>query len=310
MQNFSTNQFRNLYVAKAVKTGTTAVSAAGDIKVVATKDNEDIVLQYVNGDGIVTHSDLINVANITNMNRAAAAKLATPLMKQTVTLTSGVTLASLVGKHVCFTINLREYIGLDYSENYPITVDVYVESSTAATFWGALKTAVEDALAPFGSKAPVEVSGGSSNLVITEKAQKWVRGKLAATPIHFELESSLVPTAANPQEFTAWAAISAPEASGSTISGNYKLADLEYFTMGERGDIIRTYAYPNDYNPTYLINPASDAALDVLTIEFYYQGNAEDVQKSPKTIQVAGAEAVITALENAVKAVVSPSSAS
>jgi len=300
MQNFSTNQFRNLYVAKAVKDNVAELSAAGDIAFVKTKDN-DIMFAHINGDGLQTHTDIINVNNITDVNHATADKLVTPLMKQTVTLANGVTLANLVGKHVTLTLNLREFIGLDYSENYPITVDVYVTSSTASTFWGALKTELENALVPFGKKVPVTVSGGSTNLEITEKAQAWVRGKLAATPIHFEIESSLVPTYANELELTAWASVSAPVKAGE-ISGDFKLADLEFFTMGERGDIIRQYAYPNDYNPTYLINPVEgQKTYDVLTIEFFYQGSAEDVQKSPKTIQIAASSLDVTSLESAVK---------
>lgn len=309
MQNFSTNQFRNLYVAKALKTGTAAVADAGDIKLVATKNNEDIMFQYVNGDGLITHTDIIKVANITDVNHATANSLVTPLMKKTVTLNTGVTLANLKGKHVSLTLNLREFIGLDYSENYPITVTVYVDTTTASTFWTALKTELENALLPFGSKVPVTVSGGTSNLEITEKAQKWVRGKLAATPIHFELEASLVADASNPMEYVAWATISDPVKNGE-ISGDFKLADLEYFTMGERGDFIRTYAYPNDYNPTYLINPvAGTKTYDVITIEFYYQGSAEDVQKSPKTIQIAAPSSVATSIKSAIDAIVNPAPA-
>ena len=251
-------------------------------------------------------TDDIKLKNIEYMKSAPASALAIPLSATTITLNDGVSLSNLSGKHVNLVINLREYIGLDFSERYPIVVDVYVTATmagTAALFWGALKTAVEDAIKPFGSKAPFTVGGGTSNLVITEKAQKYVAGKLSADPIHFDVSFPFID-----ENIGCWGK-AVVAASGNTISGNYRIAELERFSYGERGDVLRETVWPNNYEPTYLMtNPGSMDAMSMLTIQYYYAGSSEDVQKSPATMYIAGSEAIVTSLASKIAGALSGNS--
>lgn len=70
----------------------------------------------------------------------------------------------------------------------------------------------------------------------------------------------------------------------TTIANGYDIADLEWFCMGERGDIYRQMGYPRTIRTKYMVDPT--AAYNVLDIEFYFQGRGVDVQKSEKLLTV------------------------
>lgn len=297
MKVFNTNQARHLYVATKVVTlgpttdPATALDANGAIGMVTYTPTYEgapsgFSFVYKNGDGIITRSDLIDAKKVEYANVVAAGALGTPLKKATVTTVSGLTLTDLIGKHVQLTVNLREFIGLNFSERYPITVDVYGDSTntaSAAAFYKAFEDELKAAIASFHT-APFAVTSSGSGLVITEAKQKWVRGKLSADPIHFEV-------VCHPVDDMPWGSVAVAD-SGSALNGSYALADLEYFTHTERSEVLGYTVWPNNYEWTPLINPADDAELNVLTIQYYYNGAAEDVQKSPKTIHIVGPAAV------------------
>ena len=314
MGNFNTNQARHLYVAKDVKTlsnqttdPATVLTTAGDIAVGSTLD-KDIYFIYRNADDKIVRSDKINTAKIQYMTVAEADDLAIPLNKATITLSSYASsnLSDFVGEYLPLTINLKEHIGLDFSENYPIVVSVYVDQSinTAAKLYAALKTAIEDAIANF-SHAPFAVSGGTSNVVLTECAQKWAPDKFEADPIHFEVfpgDATVLAEYGKYVEVT-WAEVATASA-GTTISGDFKIADLERFSYRERGDILGMTVWPYNYEPHYLVEPVLGTnTYGMLTIQYYYSGEAEDLQKSPRTIQIAAADADIEEIKAAIDAV-------
>ena len=67
--------------------------------------------------------------------------------------------------------------------------------------------------------------------------------------------------------------------------------------------MYRGSMWPNDYATTYSINPNA-GTYSVLSIEYYWQGGAENVQKSPRMIQVAAPETqsndIVTTLYNTI----------
>lgn len=304
MFNFTTNQFRNLYVAKAYKTVSagvdpeTVLTTPGDIAIVDHKDGKFHFL-YRNGDGILTASDTI--WNVEYKNKKTAASLATDMLQSTVALASGVTLADLKGKHVQVIVNLREQIGLEYSECYPVVVDVYVNATNGANataFYKALENELIGALKPFQQK-PFAVTSSASGLVIKQTEQKYVRGKLDAAPINFDVRTSVL-------DEEPWGTVTVAK-SGEKVTGDYTIAALERFCLGERGDILRENAFPNNYEPTYLVNPVKGTSTyGMLTIQFYWAGCAENVQKSPRTIQIAAPDSVASSIDSAVDAIIAP----
>lgn len=324
MANFNTNQARHLYVAKDVKTlsnhttdPATVLTAKGDIAVGSTAD-KDIYFIYRNADDTIVRSDMINAAKIQYMTVAEANDLAIPLNKVTITIASSLasSLDDLIGYYVHLTINLKEQIGLDYSENYPIVVSLYCDATntaSAAAFYTALKGEIENAIANF-PQAPFAVSGGTSNVVLTECAQKWVPDKLEVDPIHFEVFAKPVNIQVDSNRFmdVTWASI-AKASAGTTISGDFKIADLERFSYRERSEVLGMTVWPYNYEPHYLVEPVLGTnTYGMLTIQYYYSGEAEDIQKSPRTIQIAAADADIAEIKSAIDLVlgVSESSAS
>lgn len=315
---FNTNQARHLYVATSVgqiadasvPTDVTSGMTNGQLKVGAIKngsDYEDMYFVYKNGDGIVTRSDAIKLANIEYMNWVAPANLAYKLRKATVVLDTNAysAIATLAGKEVSVTVNLREFIGLEGSENYPITVVYQVPATapSATNFYKAIADALTDAIASF-KPAPFTVTSSASGVVITEAAQKWVRGRMSVEPIHFEVSTGV--DADDP----AWATVTYAD-SGSTVTGDYKVADLEYFTHRERADILGESAWPYNYDWTPLVTPvAGTSTYGILTIQYFYAGVAEDVQKSPRTMHIACSATNYTTLKGYIDGYINPSSES
>lgn len=319
MANFNTNQARHLYVAGTKKSTIAGIANAGDIYVGTTATGE-LYFVYKNGDGIVTRSDTIPAANIEYFNKKGAADLAHKLLAHTVAIdTNAVSLSALAGKTVTINIDVQEYISLSPADKITVTASVDVTSAmnTAALFHKALAIAIAKAMPkrniPLfrvfsnGSEVTADtadsaVTGAAGGVVLVATPQKWIRGKMSNEPFNLVVSTSYK---ADNNSDIAWGTdtVAASAISGYTVlSNSYQLADLEYFCLGERGDVYRGAMWPNNYEPTYMINVASN--YDVLTIQYFWQGHAENIQKSPRTIQIAGSQSVIADLYDAVEAAV------
>jgi hypothetical protein len=69
------------------------------------------------------------------------------------------------------------------------------------------------------------------------------------------------------------------------LTNGYKLADMEYFAMGERGDEYRMAAYPNHIVTDYKIVPTQN--YDVYNIHYSYKGYNTQSHKSEKDLIIA-----------------------
>lgn len=305
MANFNTYQTRHFYAAKAIDAN---VDTNGDI-VLKQAATGEVFFVYRNADGILTRSDLIKPENISSLKLTTAAAMATPLMAHTITVdTSAVTLSNLVGKDIALNVTLHQVISYDESDTITVSahmVGTSTNTASAAAFYAAMAQALIKAV-PNMADAPFKVFLGSTEitkslpfssypnsataLVVVEAAGKYTRGKLSKEAMSLSVASSVRDS--NVDDI-AWASDSVAP---STISGNtvipgaYALADLEYFALGERGDIYRGSTWPNNYEPTYVIDVTKD--YNVVSVEFFWQGSAENVQKSPRMIQVAAEAAV------------------
>ena len=331
MRNFNTNQTRRFYVANAIvavgdgETAGANVAAAGVANcsiALGTTETGELFFAYKNADGIVTRSDTFRKDRIKSLKKTAAAAMATKLLAHTVkasaaTLTA---LSSLVGKTLNLIITIHGVHDYDMDNTLSFNAAVTLDSTNtanAAAFHQALALAIAKAVPVFDKGYPLvrvfsngtevnatdelaDVTGSANGVVLVEGPQKYVRGKLSgeACPfsVAFQLEGSDEPWGEDSIALV-------PNAiSMKTIPANYVLADLEYFAAGEHGDYYRGALWPNEYTPTYAIDPNSNTAYDILSIEYYWAGNAENVQKSPRLIQVAGASADIATLYSAIVA--------
>ena len=333
MVNFNTYQTRNFYVAKAIDAN---VDTVGDIALGTTATGEAF-FKYMNADGLVTRTDLIYPKNLVSVKKTTAAELATPLVAHKITGdTNAVTLSNLVGKAVNLNITLHQVISYDESDTLTIAASVVgtsTNTASAAAFYKALAKAIMLATpkfpeAPFKlymvksgtateiTKATADGSypSDATSVVIVPCAQRWARGKMSNEPytvsVAFSVKGSNVDdvvwgedTVTTVAAFNTASSTSIP----ATISGAYALADLEYFALGERGDIYRGSMWPNEYDTKYQIDVTKN--YNVLSIEYFWQGSAENVQKSPRMIQVVAEAAqsndVVTTLYNSVVALTS-----
>lgn len=325
MRNFNTNQARHLYVASAKRDNISGVTTNGDI-CFAVNDKGDMYFVYKNADGIITRSDTIPAGCVEYFNKKTATQLAKPLMAHTIAVdTSAVTLANLIGKTVRLTIYVRQFVGLSDNDSIAVNVELVGNSTNTANataFHKALAYEIAQAMpkrdVPLfrifsnGTEvtkdtAAASITGAAGGVVIVATPQKWVRGKMSNEPFYLTTQFNYEAAGDN----IAWGTdtVAASSISGyTTLSGDYEIADLEYFSYGERGDIYRGSNWPNDYTPTYMVTPGT--GYHMLTIQYFYQGKAENIQKSPRTIQIAGSQAVINALYNAVDAAINGSGSS
>ena len=315
MQNFNTNQTRHFYVAGADKTAG-SISDNLDIQVKQTATGE-IYFLYKNADGLLTRSDTIDVKKVVSVKKTAASAMARPLMAHVISVdTNAVTLSSLVGKTINVIITIKQLFDYDEANSVTVTASVVGNSTNTATA-AALHKDIALAIAkvlpksangyPFvkvyssgtevtAKTAASDVTGSANGVVLVEGLQKYVRGKLSGEPCPFDVafrlhDGNLDDVVWGKDEVKTVAAVNTAHTTSISpveMPGNYVLADLEYFALGERGDMYRGFNFPNNYETTYVINPFS-GNYDVLTIEFYWNGEAENVQKSPRMIQVTGA---------------------
>lgn len=286
MRNFNTNQTRHFYINGIG-------DATAELGVLLRDETSKIVKALFftgqNADGLKYRSDTIDPDKITSIRLTNADALATKLLKHTITVNTEefADVAALAGKTVKLIVTVNQLFDYDDSNCTVFTVEHKVAAKeTAAVFYKALADAIEKAMPkPDPGFDYFEVTSSASGLVLTEKEQKYVRGKLSGEPVKFSVAFGLVPESYMDDPMVVWG-VDKVEASGKVVNANRILADLEYFAYGERGDYFRGNNWPNNVEPTYLIDPKGTAKYDVLSIEYYWSGDAENVQRSPRLIQV------------------------
>lgn len=308
MRNFNTNQTRHFYTYGIVSGGDEALTPIYD------KEGGSVIAFKFGGknaDGLAFSSDMVKLANIKNLSVTASADMKVPALQHTITIDTAAfaNAAALAGKTVKLAITVHQLFDYDDSNSCVFYAEHTVAASeTNAVFYAALKDAAEKAMPKPDKQYPyVTFTSSADGLVITEALQKYVRGKLTGEPVHISVAFGIVPTSYTDDVTTVWGKDTVAESTTVALPANYVLADLEYFAFGERGDFYRGFNFPNDYTPTYVIDPKSTTEYDVLNIEYFYAGDAENVQKSPRLIQIAGVPGEVKTLLSKIKGYIDPS---
>lgn len=299
MATFSTNQVRQLYVAKILKTSRVLASDdAGSIAVESDTAKNHMYFEYKGADNLM-RSDLIDIKNLLYVKATDADDMAHELRAVTVTLDSEVNAAPVAGQDYILRIAFKQYVGMSDEDQYfkygmvhayagMTASDFYkkLALSLAKNFSREIVPLVKFILTDSGDEAvPVDATTKESSLtgtykalVIDEVEQPWRLGIMEQTPVYFEVQP--VPVTVNGDE-RIWGKVEETDPAG-TIANGKKIADLEYFCMGERGDMYRGVGYPNNIPTTYLVDPT--VKYNVIDIHYAYVGSNESVQKSEKTI--------------------------
>lgn len=304
MATFSVNQVRQLYVATALKTPHVLASdAAGSIAVKNDTAKSHLYFEYKGADNLM-RSDLIDTKNILYAKATDAAAMAHDLKSVTIALDSNVNGgAPVAGQDYILRIAFKQYVGMsdedqyfkygmvhaytgmDASEFYKVLA-VSLAKNFSREVVPLIKIEIKTASATTEVTPTTKVADLTdtyTGVVITEVEQPWRLGVMAQTPVYFTVQS--VPVTVNGDE-RYWATLT--ESTSGSIGNGKTIADLEYFCMGERGDMYRQVGWPNNIPTTYLVDPAKTYC--VFDIHYAYVGSNESVQKSEKTITIVCAD--------------------
>lgn len=324
MATFNTNQVRQLYVAKALKTPHVLASdATGSIAVKNDTAKNHLYFEYKGADNLM-RSDLIDIKNILYAKATDANAMAHELKSVTVTLDTNVNSgAPVAGQDYILRIAFRQYAGMSDEDQYfkygmvhayaGMDADEFYKvlaQSIAKNFSREvvplIKIEVHSAATKskggFDAKGYMEVTpstkdtgatnstnpyyNGTSAVIsdidsirITEVEQPWRLGIMAQTPVYFTVQPTTILVNGDDR---IWGTVT--EGTNGTVGNGKAIADLEYFCMGERGDIYRGVGFPHNIVTTYLVDPTK--TYYTFDIHYAYVGNNESVQKSEKDITI------------------------
>lgn len=330
MATFSTNQVKHLYVAKALDGN---VDTLGDIAFFNAGDNQ-IAAKYCGTDGVV-RTDLINLATL----KAKAIKAST--MNYYLNSAFIASTSAVAGQQYILKVALSQFGGIteedkgfifadykaasgDAAKNvlanlainlaknaskaaYNPIINVYV--TTAATAGTSLTLDTNLWKVTPNTDASTLAASSLTAIIIEATEQPWTLGKEQQERVYFSVSTD--PIISGGVE-TAWATVTYNTAHPTAaIVNSKKIADLEYFCAGERGDMYRGIGWPNNFEFKPIVNPNATYGYHVLELTWAYEGDAEDVQKSPKELVIvvpAEAETTYTAI-NAIIGTASSSAA-
>lgn len=305
MEIFTANQVNQVYVANAYKatnanTKLTKADTLGTIAVGKNTVEGAIYFQHV-GAGGLTRSDLIDVKKILYGKATPASAMARNLKVATVTLKNDLLSNSKLTTAEDYVLRIKfdQVIGLSPEHQYwKYGVVKGVKDMTATNFYKTLALSIAKNMSREAvqlvsvflktSNSEVEVTsttaessltGTYTGVVIKEVEQDWILGIKQQRPVSFTVEP--VSIKVNDSDFI-WGDVA--YTNGATIGNGKKMADYEYFYMGERGDQYRMVNWP-DYIPTkYLVDPTK--TYDTIALHFAYTGANHAVQMSEKDITI------------------------
>lgn len=310
MANFSVNQARQLYVVTAKGASAAAVkkgAAAGTTFIPSALSGTSFYVTHVGASGEPMRSDLIDCGKAVSVSFRSAAKTAPKVKKYTLTVSDDVLDPDgnvPAGYSYIARFTYFQFIGMSDAEQIVKHADVYVKKAMSkADFYTALKNAIVKAFKKENSITPIiKVDDDTANgVVVTECMQPWHLGKMQQEVLHFVVSG--VPVFIDGLRYD-WIVVSEPTVvaatdpiTGATLSNARDIADLEYFTHGERGDIYRLVGWPNNIDTKYLVDPNLAAGYDAIDIQYYWNGDNEDIQHSAKTLTLVAPAGVLKATD-------------
>lgn len=299
MANFNTTQVRQFYVASAYAASVTDASAVGTIgneTIIDEGATKELYFLYKGADTVLK-SDRIQLKNLDYAKFIPAADMVVPLKSVIVALDTNVNSGAVEpGQDYVLRINLRQFYGMGDEDQYFKDAAVHATSAMVSTplkFYQALKSALDLAFsreigATKTSNPYFTFTAASTGLTITEKEQDWTRGIGAFEQVNFDVFPT---TVFIDGEDVIWGTVTdntvAKEDAtvGTDAVGNgKKIADMEWFYLGERGDQYRMMGYPN-YIPTeYLVDPTQE--YDVLELHYAFTDTGVNSYRTEKDITI------------------------
>lgn len=322
MANFNVNQVRQLYVAKTAP----QLVEPDDIADIATTlgNPGDFAYSSLDGDdcfyfvsrgatGDLVRSDLINAKSIKHVTYLDKTNDVYGLKRTKIQMLSSTNSGNpVVGQDYTVIVSFNSIMGFGIEDTYhKIGVAHAYTGTTAAALLGELavslytniandsvvlanvycgSTLITPAVAAAHVAGTSVVSGNS--ITIEEVEQPWRRGVMSAIVVPFTVTGQYITVNG---DLMPWANIT-PDTPVTTIKNTKKIADLEYFCMGERGDWYRNVGWPHVIPTSYLVPADSTDAngYNVLTIHYKYIGGGDEAASrlSVKDIQIVSTQSL------------------
>lgn len=259
MTNFSTNQVMQFYVATEAPVVSTIPGRGASLNI----------------DG--KRTDIIE--NVLWGKLTTADALATPCKKVTVAVTAAKVIG---GENYVVRVSYPEVFGAGKESWTTKTAVAQLKGDAEpAEIVEAIEAQLKDALPDF-----ITVDASTTNLTFTATPDMagYKRGFRPVVMPDFEVS---VNTVVEEGEDVQWATVTVGKDT-TTVSGKFKLADMEYFALGERGDEYRQMGWPAvTYDADYKIDPKVAQEYDVLVVHYAYAGSNDQSHLSEKDLIIA-----------------------
>lgn len=281
MATFSTNQVRQVYVVSDVDT----VSESANVGTLAVNSGSNITWLEYKGADTVLRSDLITQSKVKDARATRYDKLSRGLKKFELTIDTAINGGNPVtGQEYIVGLTFREFISNSPDNQDYVNASVYATSTmTKSDLLIALKNAIVKNLShDIDKRLSITVNSEvtATKIIIEEVEQPWILGKKSSVPVNVDIQTRQITYNGDSLN---WGVVT-QVASTTTVNDGRIMADLEYFLMGERGDIYRGMGFPNNINTTYLVSPSTE--YNVIDITFAYSGENESVQESRKVLSL------------------------
>lgn len=284
------NQVRQVYVVSSLKAEGTP-SALGELAVKKEQANYLYFQHY--GHGGLTSSDRIAIPLIRSITQTPAAKMQDTLHTHTITV--GTIPDDYAGKTLKIKVLIHEYVGQG-ANDYTYRFGLYrvKNGDTAATVAAKLAADLQGSVGLMkGADASninnykekyftVTVNAAVITISEVDQSANWELGRFPVSQSPVEVFIEGVTTNEGVYDST-WATVVANATEIKVNNVGKKMADLEWFAHGFRGDKVRGVGYPYAITTKYQVDATSNA-YDCIDIHYAYQGKGISAQFSEKEI--------------------------
>lgn len=304
----SENQFRNLFV---VSRNTDAdLTQNGDIKLVTDATDKSFHFEFKDVNNII-HSDIIEPSKVLYANFTTSDLMNRQLKAVTIKPNGEI----ISGQDYIVHIQVQNYIGLGDDLIHTKFGAVHATKGMTAGKWclymalSLAKNFSREATKLF--KFVVSDGGGTTaktkeitadmtyaqmdaefkttstykEVVVYEVEQPWRRGISPVEPVNFTVIPS---TILEDGEYKDCAEVGTIDTTtdktpvGAIVGNGKNIADMEWFYHGNRGDAIRGWAYPNDFEFTPMVE--ANKTYDVIDIHYYQINSNMENGRSERTL--------------------------
>ena len=262
MATFSNSSVRHLYVANGFNAGATSANHGFFKSAVKTVDNE-LFLTYVNAIGQTVKTDNIPIANI----RSVTSKAYKPkqLRKDSIAFAAPVS-----GQTYTIRFLIRNWGSGSAEDQYFKHVGSYkakagddAEDLVDAMIVNATKNFAREPLPLF--KFTKSGTGATAKLIVEEVQAPFVVGKQQGRGLNYDIQF-VKATDAGGAETVTWGTVTSVTKQYEGLGTNSLAKDMEYFYLGNRGDVYRNVGYPYTFDTKYLV----DSVANYSTIDIAY----------------------------------------